>query len=204
VSFGSSLARAIQQPLVSALDILEAHARGRMLALGELHRFEITGVTAKSLAIPHPVRRDLVMFGQDGSFEFSRDTNEDTGAPAFTLIVSASAGPIDIVAWQPKPNRIALWLNRGFALGEEQIWRARLDRPMPIWRTPMSWLRSGRDGLVLLRPDAAFHYLSELSTVAAEDFEHAQEIQRLLRPPMPRTKILIPTGPNPASRSEGL
>ena len=192
-----------ERALVSQSDIYDAHASGRSLKQGEADQFLSRGVERNALYLPCPVRADLVVFQKNGWFEFARDVGEDGSEQAFTILVEGADGPSDIVAWQPKTHRIAFWLNRAFALGEEQIWHPCLDDdPMRIWRTPMRWLRAGRQGLVILRPKAAFFHLTNLSAISAEDFEHGQELEHLLIPPKPRTRIFVPAQTQSTNRSE--
>jgi hypothetical protein len=111
------------------------------------------------------------------------------------MIVEADGGAIDIAAWQPKSGRIGLWLKRAFALGEEQIWPRFEGDPLHVWRTPMKWLKAGRQGLVIVRREATFYALGNLPDIVAEDVKHGDELETLLTPPKPRTRILVPATP---------
>jgi hypothetical protein len=181
-------------PMIGEADLFEVQAAGRALKPGEIDRFRDKGGDPEALYRPHALRVDRVVFQRDGSFEYLRDLDESDGVAdsVFTIVVTATYGAIDIAAWQPESNRIGLWLNRAFALGEEQILAPRLgDEPLPIWRTPMKWLRAGRQGLVVLRPGAAGFHLDCVPVLLAEDFAHGEELERILTPKKPKTKILL-------------
>jgi hypothetical protein len=183
------------EPVLSASDLFDAQACGRLPKTNEIARFRDSGVDPDALLHPHPLRADWVAFLSDGLFEFARyleDTNV-TVEPAFTLVVTTTYGAIDIAAWQPQANRIGLWLNRAVALGEEQILAPRLgDEALAVRPTPMSWLRARRRGIVILRPSAAFFYLRDVPSLCAEDFAHAEELERILNPTKAKTKIVLP------------
>lgn len=188
---------------LSAADIVDAHSNGRVLRQGEIDRFCHHGVAAGALGSPRPLLVDEVVFQEHGYFEFARDCYEEKTEQAFTMVVAGIDAVIDIAAWQPKSNRIALWLNRAFALGEEQVWFPRFDDDaLRIWRTPMKWLAAGRQGLVVVRPGPAFYALGNLSCVAAEDVEHGEQLEKILTPPKPRTRILVPSKIPSITRSE--
>ena len=175
-------------------EIIEAHSRGRGLRQGEIERFVQRGISLEFLFSPYPVLGAEVVFLTNGYFEFSDDYYDDTSFDhAFIILVEGCSGVIDIAAWEPKSGRLALWLNRAVALGEEQIWLPRIhDYPLRIWRTPMKWLAASREGLVIVRREAAFHSVGTLSSVVAEDVDHGIELETLLTPPKPRTRILVP------------
>ena len=189
--------------MISEVDLLEAHAAGRALKSGEIDRFAAKeNQPLRRSNCPQPLRADHVMYGSHGSFAFARDTHYDGAKQAFTIIATTAYGAIDIAAWQPATNQVGLWLNRAFALGEEQIWAPRLgDEPLPIWRTPLNWLRAGRKGIVILRPEVACLQLDCVSRVSAEDLAHAEALERILLPPKPKTKIYLPDNAQPADRS---
>jgi hypothetical protein len=168
-----------------------AHLAGRTLRQREIDRFRALGVDIMTLALPWPVLGDRVIFHEGESFDFARDANDGEIVSAFTLGVLGIGGLVDLVAWEPAGGRTALWLRRGFALGEQQIFRHQLDNePLPVWRSPLGWLRAARMGLVILRPEVAHIWLAEVPSILAEDADHVSGLERLLRPPQPKTQIL--------------
>jgi len=89
---------------------------------------------------------------------------------------------IDLVTFRPaEPGR---WCSRcGIvaALGEEMIGDFS-DDPVPVWRDPLAWLRSGTSGVCPVSPDPAAvrDVLLRLPAVVAEDAAHGREIERLM------------------------
>jgi hypothetical protein len=144
-----------------------------------------------AIAKPEMILADDVVFDAD-SFRFARHCPGEPSTPAITILVMGAAGAVDIAAWAPPT--LATWTGQGYALGEEQIFGPRLDdSPLPIWRTPLSWLRSSRQGIVLLprmQSRAAWVMLDHLPGVLAEDIEHGEEIEKLRM--KPTTKIYVP------------
>jgi hypothetical protein len=102
----------------------------------------------------------------------------------------------DVVAWSPSLNKLTTWLNRAWALGEEAVYQPRLSPQgeLPVWRSPVGWLKARRKGLCLVRPKAAAYYLDDAGPLLAEDTAHGAELKQLLTRPAPR--ILIPSSPN--------
>ena len=134
-----------------------------------------------------------VVFRNDGTFDFARDTEEDTATLAFTIVAQGIGGLTDIVAWEPRRNHVGLLLNRAFALGEEQIWAPGVSRdPIPVRRSLLNWLRAGRCGLFVLRPAVAPFYFRDVGEAVVEDVEHGEELEKMLRPTNPMTRIFVP------------
>jgi hypothetical protein len=114
-----------------------------------------------TLALPWPVLADRVVCRDGGSFDFAGNTADDQIVSVFTLGVLGIGGLVDVVAWDAANGWTWLWLRRGFALGEQQIFLPLVDdEPLPIWRSPLDWLRAARKGLVVLRPEVALRIWS--------------------------------------------
>jgi hypothetical protein len=156
-----------------------AHLHGRSLRQREIDRFGELGVRAIDLGRPWPVLVDRVVFG-DEYFSFADDIGV-IGEPAFTMAVFSNAGMIDIAAWQPETNRLAMWCGEGFALGERQIHHPNpLVRGLHVFRTPIGWLRAGRCGIVIVRSSLASAILGDVPLLIAEDELHRTELQNLM------------------------
>jgi hypothetical protein len=176
-------------------EIRTEHLRGRVLAQGEIKRFASKAILQSSLREPWPVLVDRVVFKESGLFDFAREVGDEGAINCFTIPVMATSGFVDIAAWEPGTGWTALWLGRGFALGEKQVWDPRFDdEPLMVWRSPFEWLRSGREGLVILRGRAAYFYLGYLPALAVEDVEHGEELEKLLLPPKPSARIMVRAG----------
>jgi hypothetical protein len=146
-----------------------------------------------SLMVPSPVRAAHVIFEGEG-FEFEHHHPQGPiGVRALLFLVTTPCGLAwDIVAWCRKTGQVASWLGRAWAIGEETIYDVRLSDhgALPIWRDPLQLLQADREGLVLLRPQAAVHHLDDVGPLLVEDPEHGLELQELLTRPSPR--ILVP------------
>jgi hypothetical protein len=176
---------------VTEAEIRQAHLAGGPLKQAELDRFASLNVNALDLGSPWPLFRDRVVFEDRGLFDFTRDVSDENAVNIFTIGVIGIDGLIDLVAWAPKTGgRIALWLGRGFALGEAQIFGPHLE-PFPIWRSPLGWLKAGRRGIVSLRPSAAYVMLADVPSFLVEDIDHGRELDRTLTPPRPTGRILV-------------
>lgn len=89
---------------------------------------------------------------------------------------------VDLIAFRPaEPAR--WWSRCGIvaALGEEMIGDFS-DDPVPVWRDPLAWLRSGAAGICPVSPDPAAvrDVLLRLPGIVAEDVAHGREIERLM------------------------
>jgi hypothetical protein len=161
--------------------------------VGELERM---GIPADVLAGPVPVKAGHVVFDGLG-FEFEQHRRDGMeGVRAFLFLITDVHGVArDVVAWAPQLNLLSTWLRRAWALGEEVTYQPRLSAQceLPVWRSPVGWLRSKRKGLCLVRPKAAAHYLDCAGPLLAEDAAHGAELKQLLTRPAPR--ILVPSTP---------
>ena len=101
---------------------------------------------------------------------------------------------VDLVAWHPRrPHRWALRRGAGSWLGA--IPPQLCDPPpVPIRRSPMSWLRAGATGLCPLDHDALgiWRVLNVCRSLQAEDPNHARELRRALERPFPIPPITVP------------
>ncbi len=154
-----------------------AHERGRDLKQREIDRFIAHGIDIRHLAKPWPVAADRVVFHGD-LFQFASDAGV-SGDAAFTLVVIGVSGFLDVAAWAPATNKLAVWSGDGFALGESQIRRALPAAGLAIHRTPLGWLRAGRRGIVIVRRQFAPQILGSLPALVAEDEQHATDLRSL-------------------------
>ncbi len=92
---------------------------------------------------------------------------------------------IDLLAVSPSyPDRSALRVGNATWLGaiEPQFLT---PEPVPVWRTPLAWLRNDCRGLVLLSPVRSEQYrvLTVCDSIVAEDERHAAELREVLDHP---------------------
>lgn len=94
----------------------------------------------------------------------------------------AALARLDLLAWplvgRPAP---ALWLGRADILGGEAL---RGDGSVRAYRTPLDWLRAGRDGIVVLNPERPRWGLAG-PAVAAQDVGHGLWLRSALALPQP-------------------
>jgi hypothetical protein len=136
-------------------------------------------------------------------FEF-----DDEGGHAFVLPVRVdnaltpeSADPaaavsvgavVDLLAFHPDhPHRWALYRDVAEWLGS--IPPQYLDpEPVPVWRSPLSWLCANCRGVVLLSDRVSqYRILSLLNSIIAEDEQHADELRRVLAQPWPAPQVIL-------------
>ena len=136
------------------------------------------GITIGTISMPWAVRSARVTFEPTGRYR------PCPGLGEFAYILPViDRGIIDLVAWSPKDERLATRLGHGGALGQGQLGIdgvGTTDRPLPIWRSPLDWLRAGRRGVVIADPVIAA-YLFAGATLQAEDKARAAEVSDALR-----------------------
>jgi len=119
------------------------------------------------------------------------------GVAAYIAPVLDRGELVDLVTWPlDRPVRWALRLGVAFALGADAIAEARLfprsAGPLPLFRTPLSWLLAGCEGACILRPEDAWRELADIAEVVAQDIGHGRAIEKMLSPPRrPRPKVLV-------------
>ena len=141
-----------------------------------------SGVTIDTVATPWAVRSARVTFEPTGRYR------PCPGLGEFAYVLPLiDDGIVDLVAWSPKNDRLASRLGRGGALGQGRLGIEGVgttDRPLPVWRSPLNWLRAGRRGVVIADPVVAAHLFAG-TILQAEDRAHATEVSEALRLPPP-------------------
>ena len=113
------------------------------------------GVALLALCRPTMVLAGQVVRDRPVGFSFARAGDTDAER-AFLIAVEDEDGRfLDIAAWQPMRSWVGLWLGRAWALGQARVHDPRLgeEGALPVWRSPLNWLRAGREGIVLIRPE---------------------------------------------------
>lgn len=105
------------------------------------------------------------------------------------LVRDAFGRAVDIVAWDPKTDRLGSWLGATFALGQGMIFAPRLSDGLLVHRTALNWLRAGGKGAVIVNAHKARSYLNDAVPLIAEDAKHRRELQAALSQPLPRFLI---------------
>jgi hypothetical protein len=122
--------------------------------------------------------RRVVVDHFSSSFEF----NEEHGEPAFILavhdldaetVIDLMACPINRLEVCATHFRFAGLLGGDAAVNPASF----VDGPCPIWANPVSWLRAGLRGCVVLHPELAAPVLDQAPGVfQCEDEEHARRL----------------------------
>ena len=154
----------------------------------------------QALGVPRPVLTTPLgidgLFGvsrvrtyQDGSYEPAED-----GVGAIIIAVIEHDELSDLLAFcTTDPSR--WWLRLGLAvyLGEEHAdYAALLHEPLRLFNSPLSWLRAGCDGAVVLDWRFGPSSLFEVSEIVTEDLQHGEQVEQRLReldPAFPRVTI---------------
>ncbi|HEV2602993.1 MAG TPA: hypothetical protein VGU24_04955 [Microvirga sp.] len=135
-----------------------------------------------------------VKFLPDRTFEM---VDHGTSAAVIEAFDSDDCTVVDLVAWPfNKPDRFATALGHAGGLGLARVRNPASfygGRPLRVYRTPLAWLKAGCGGVVVLREESAFLWLSAaLGDLAAEDLEHARMLHRVLHPFFDPSRILVP------------
>jgi hypothetical protein len=145
----------------------------------------------QQIALTDPPRQAHVVYLPENCFEFAA---YEPGAPnTLALVVVARdhiGDPIDLAAWSGGERRPALWCARASMLGAENLFRPRMSDGLVVHPTPLRWLRSGCNGVVILDEAKAAPLLREAEPLQADSVAHGQYLRRILR--VPPTRILVP------------
>jgi hypothetical protein len=176
-------------------DICEQFFANREPSLGEWRELRAAGVPLDALCRPQMVLAGDIIVDGPHTFGFAAKAG---AAPerAFLIAVTHEGDRfIDIAAWQPARKWLGLWLGSGWALGQGGIDDPRLgaEGALPVWRSPLNWLRAGRDGIVIIRPEAAASLLDGAGPLLAEDVAHARALRELLTRTGPRILLRAPS-----------
>jgi hypothetical protein len=157
--------------------------------LNELQRQGVDQTTLKKAL----VRRAKIVWCGPDRFEFAASGRSPwmyEGEQANIFLVRDAFGrALDIVAWDPKTNRLGSWLAVAFALGQGTAFAPRLSDGLLVHRTVPNWLHAGGKGVVIVDTHKARSYLNDAGRLIAEDAKHRRELQAALSQPLPRILI---------------
>jgi hypothetical protein len=129
-------------------------------------------------------------------FELEQHANHGRPERAFLFLVGDVQGaPADIVGWQPATSWLGTWRGLAWALGQESVYRPRLDEhaALKVHPTPLEWLRDGCRGIVLLRAHLAAAFLCDAGPLLVDDAEFGAELRASLTRPAPRILVATPS-----------
>lgn len=122
--------------------------------------------------------------------QLCRSCGSEEGESAFIMPIHNFEGRlVDLAAWNPATKRLGTWLGFGWALGQNSVLRPRLSKGLLIHSTPLSWMRAGAKGIVLLNAGLARDYLRDAGPLIAEDGKHRRELAAALAQPLPRILV---------------
>lgn len=103
----------------------------------------------------------------------------------------------DFVSWPITcPSAVSTAFGRVDLLGADQVDNPASfygGRPLFVHRTPLSWLRAGCSGVVVLDERRAGARLAgALGNLLAEDLDHARELHRIMGRAFPTSRIRVP------------
>lgn len=166
------------------IDLLDP-AEGSPLDGPSLRWLMEQGIPPMAIATPWAVTACGVYLNANGTYQPASTAGLGEFALVFGVI---DQGLIDLVAWQPKTGRLASRLGVAWAVGQGQVERCSLGSTgpaVPIFRSPIGWLRAGRRGAVIVNWRAAASVLAGL-TIQPEDADHARELGVRLQLRRPR------------------
>ncbi|RYC29706.1 hypothetical protein D3273_22465 [Lichenibacterium minor] len=139
---------------------------------------------ARDRIVAHPDRR---------RFEFSRfSRGAFLDVSAHILVALDREGEIaDLVAFRGGENAFAgSWLGRIGLLGEEQLDRARDE--LRVHADVLSWLRAGRQGVVVIDPVRAAPMLRDAGSMVVGSWEEKRRLTDMLSVRLPPIAIEAP------------
>ncbi|RYC29410.1 hypothetical protein D3273_23980 [Lichenibacterium minor] len=142
---------------------------------------------ARDRIVAHPEKR---------RFEFSRfSRGAFLDISAFILVALDREGEIaDLVAFRGGENAFAgSWLGRIGLLGEEQLDRARDE--LRVHADVLSWLRAGRQGVVVIDPVRAAPMLRDAGSMVVGSWEEKRRLADMLSVRLPPIAVeaTVPT-----------
>jgi hypothetical protein len=176
--------------MISASEISETFYQLGRLDQRSMNWLRSKGVPVSAMCEPDPIL--LCRIVMTGAFFDIVNLDEDGEGAFIFLARDVLDEAADIIAWQPRYEKLLTWLGTIGAIGEADRVSPALEfeGALPVWRTPLNWLRHGRRGVVIVDPPKAAYRL-EGRSLLAEDAAHGIELRNSLARPMPR--ILIPS-----------
>lgn len=97
---------------------------------------------------------------------------------------------IDLIAVDAKRStRFARLRARAWCLGQDfNTWKP--TSPLPVWRTPLTWLRQGAEGVVVLDWAQAYWEIPD-NNLIAEGEHHGQQIRNAMKPDPWRGRVMV-------------
>ncbi|MBX4989386.1 hypothetical protein [Rhizobium lentis] len=142
-----------------------------------------SGVPLRAIIRPEPIRLAHGFNGPDGLFD------PDESGPAWFAFAEVG----DVIFWRPENDELARWTGRAFALGEQAVDNAgtySLGHCLHVHRSPLHWLKAGRDGVVVIDWRRAFDELRHCPRVAVHEALLPVYTRHMRPARMPQVSIL--------------
>jgi hypothetical protein len=155
--------------------------------------FLAKGAPSAALVYPEMTRRSRVSYHRESPFfDFVEDDGEDEENAIVFLAREGGGRAGDLIAWTPRSGRLAAHWGPVSVLGTDDILTPRLtcEGALLVHRTPLGWLRAGRQGVVVVEARGAALVLRDFGPLAGEDEAHGRELRQLFRQTEP--KIYVP------------
>jgi hypothetical protein len=153
----------------------------------EFSRLMSEGAPVEGLIWPDlPARTNVVFHAKRPLFDFAVDVGDEGAVSALIFLARDEDGePEDLIAWAPETNRLASWCGASVFLGADDILGPRLGiEGLRIHRDPLAWLKTGRQGVIILDPKRARWRLAGESLIVSE-VDFGRKVRAFMRLPEP-------------------
>lgn len=184
---------------LSVADIIDAWRECADLSQSQIDRLTGAGVSVEALSADpddygFAIATDRVAFDGAHGFCFERHARQpDEGfEPAYIIVARDEFGdPSDLVAW--RGDRVASLSARVSMLGANNLFAPRLlSDGLLVEPNVLSWLRSGRRGVVIIDTEKARWQLASAGPLQAASIDHGRALRRALSF-RPRIKVPLST-----------
>jgi hypothetical protein len=134
---------------------------------------------------------ETVVFAPNSLFEFARDARDASDAVLALVFMAPDdlGNPLDLAAWEPETDRLALWLGRVSMLGQNNLYGWRVGEPLIVLETPLEWLQAGREGVFVIDPQRASPLLRMVEPLGVKRPEFGRRLQAALTICAPRIVV---------------
>jgi hypothetical protein len=174
------------------IDLAMMAARAELVRRGDPHQWWLEYVRGQGLDVPTVSRfagmiavTACIFEDNPRRFEFCLPKDREAEPAAVIEALGDDAETvIDLVAWPlHAPDRFASLFGDVVMLGADRIANAASyfgGAHLQIFKTPLSWLRAGCTGAVVIDPHGAGIVLRRaVGPIAGEDLQHARALQKL-------------------------
>jgi hypothetical protein len=172
---------------LSVADIIDAWCECPHLSQSQIDRLTGTGVSVHALSADpddygFAIATDLVSFDAVHGFCFKRHARQpdESFEPAYIIVARDEFGePADLVAW--RGDRVASWSANVSMLGANNLFAPRLlSDALLVEPDVLSWVLSGRRGVVIINAEKARWQLASAGPLQAASVDHGRELRRAL------------------------